>query len=448
MAQYFVGDPIKARLSGYYRARLTADEQGQARRIIRSLRRTCGEGCCASGAYTDLEGGVHPVAVEAGRFNDNSVAGSTATVGEVVCAAVLRVGQGSDMGVPPAAAGEAAKDREESAGKGGADGQGQGDEGGQGDGGGGQGGDKDGEQKGDMPPQEGGQGQGQGQGQSPPPDAAETLLERFWQLREYCERGDEVADIISTRTIRNAAIMYAAGLELEACVHAACLTWPESARDACSVKTIAPQKMRKVPEPRRQGDGEPQDKEAGYHACFPYVLTLARQRIPILMIGPAGTGKGYLARQLAQAIRTEAHPEGLPFGMAPLTEGASVAWLLGRNMPQGYITTDFVECYRSGGVFLFDEIDSGNPNMLVTVNDALENGELHNSINGERIPRHPDFIPVAAANTYGLGADATYTARNRLDGATLDRFRMGRVEMEYDRKLERRIVATQLGGGK
>ncbi|HEX4591214.1 MAG TPA: hypothetical protein VH120_14845, partial [Gemmataceae bacterium] len=40
------------------------------------------------------------------------------------------------------------------------------------------------------------------------------------------------------------------------------------------------------------------------------------------------------------------------------------------------------------------------------------------------------------ANTYGTGADRQYVGRNQLDESTLDRFRIGQVEMDYDCDVE------------
>jgi MoxR-like ATPase len=54
--------------------------------------------------------------------------------------------------------------------------------------------------------------------------------------------------------------------------------------------------------------------------------------------------------------------------------------------------------------------------------------------------RHADFVCIAAANTYGHGADRVYAGRNQLDGATLDRFRTGIVAMDYSEALEEQLV--------
>jgi hypothetical protein len=55
------------------------------------------------------------------------------------------------------------------------------------------------------------------------------------------------------------------------------------------------------------------------------------------------------------------------------------------------------------------------------------------------IERHKDFICIAAANTFGMGANRVYVGRNQLDAATLDRF----VPFDWpvDEELEASFVA-------
>lgn len=43
---------------------------------------------------------------------------------------------------------------------------------------------------------------------------------------------------------------------------------------------------------------------------------------------------------------------------------------------------------------------------------------------------------IATANTFGRGANRSYAGRNQLDEATLDRFRIGTVECDYDATIE------------
>ena len=118
--------------------------------------------------------------------------------------------------------------------------------------------------------------------------------------------------------------------------------------------------------------------------------------------------------------------------------------LLGRLLPVGdggqfeYVRSEFVRCYEEGGVFLFDEIDAADSNTLLVLNAALANGRMALSNRPENpvANKHPDFVCIAAANTFGTGADRQYVGRSHLDESTLDRFRIGQIEMDYDAEVE------------
>lgn len=151
----------------------------------------------------------------------------------------------------------------------------------------------------------------------------------------------------------------------------------------------------------------------------------------VLFVGPAGSGKGMLAEQLAEGLK-------LPFAQVCMTAGASETWLFGRQTPNGFIEAPFSKFYRDGGLFFIDEIDAADSNLLLAINTALANGVLFNPISGETIKQHADFYCVAASNTFGKGSDAVYTARSRLDYSTLDRFVP--IEVDYLEEIERKIL--------
>lgn len=181
------------------------------------------------------------------------------------------------------------------------------------------------------------------------------------------------------------------------------------------------------------------EPKAHYHPAFEKVLKLASRRKHVFLPGPAGCGKSHMARQVAEAL-------GLAFGMISLSGGVSESKLVGRSVPdittgkEHFKTTQFVEIFENGGVFLFDELDAADPNVLLIINSALANGELAVDRADEPIAKmHRDFVCIAAANTMGRGADRQYVGRNELDESTLDRFRIGIVPMDYDAELERAL---------
>jgi MoxR-like ATPase len=128
-------------------------------------------------------------------------------------------------------------------------------------------------------------------------------------------------------------------------------------------------------------------------------------------------------------------------------EGVLQGWLLpvDEHMKFSYVRSKFVRAYEEGGVVLLDELDAADNNVLMIVHAALANGLWDIPLRGEGAPplvRHDNFIVIAAANTHGHGADRVYVGRQQLDGATLDRFAMGRLEVDYDEEMERRAYRS------
>ncbi len=168
-------------------------------------------------------------------------------------------------------------------------------------------------------------------------------------------------------------------------------------------------------------------------AVYDHVLDLAKMRKNILLVGPAGCGKTYLGELVAKSL-------GLDFGSLSCTAGMSENHLLGRGVPNitkgnnVFQGTRFLELYEDGGLFLLDELDSADPNLLLSINSAIANRycNVPNRPSESRAEQHPDFVLIATANTFGRGATRVYAGRNQLDEATLDRFRIGTVECDYD----------------
>lgn len=180
-------------------------------------------------------------------------------------------------------------------------------------------------------------------------------------------------------------------------------------------------------------------------AWFDRALKLASARQNCLLIGPAGAGKSYGAKLIAKALDLAYTPISLSGGT---DEGVLVGWLLpvaegGRFI---YVPSAFVDAYEHGGVVLLDELDAADPNVLLVVNEALANGHFPLPLRRDKpvAEKHEDFVCLAAANTHGHGADRVYVGRNQLDGATLSRFRIGQINVDFDETLERRLYADSV----
>ena len=258
---------------------------------------------------------------------------------------------------------------------------------------------------------------------------------RGWIRAQHETHGTQPVDSLdSNRPVEAARRMIDAGISAKTCLYAMTLHWPLATRDQAGIETVDFQ-------------SESEDLGAGTHRLAGYVLKLMTaakgQGFGVMAIGPAGSGKSFVMKQAAKMIQTAAHPNGLPYGETPMTPGATRGDLLGRHTLEGFIPSQFVEIYSGGGVFNFEEIDASDPGMLIVVNNALAGRHLFNSVNGEVYEKHPDFIAVATANTFGLGADAKYTGREKLDLATIDRFRMARVTMSLDESLAEYLMFSE-----
>lgn len=156
------------------------------------------------------------------------------------------------------------------------------------------------------------------------------------------------------------------------------------------------------------------------HHNFETLIHIVHAGQPVMLVGPAGTGKSHAAEQAASVL-------GLDFFAMSVGAQTSKSDLIGyMDAMKNYVSTPFRKAYENGGLFLLDEIDAGNSNVLIQLNAALANGYM--SFPDEMVRRHENFRFVASANTFGLGANRQYVGRNQLDAATLDRF----VTLQWD----------------
>ena len=178
---------------------------------------------------------------------------------------------------------------------------------------------------------------------------------------------------------------------------------------------------------------------------FTSVIKLALLRRNIMLVGPAGCGKTFMAEKIAEAL-------DLSFSSISCTAGMSESQLLGWLLPTGdngkfeYRAAPFIEAYENGGLFLLDELDAGDSNTLMILNQALSSNQFQipQRLENSTVKRHPDFVCIAACNTYGQGADMSYVGRNQLDAATLDRFCANTVEMNYSPIVEDALILPEV----
>lgn len=394
--RFRTGDTITSRLADYYRDVdvLSEKQQALARNIIKCLRRTANDNHTAAGTYyMRREGRSVRIAVAKGALTINGttyrVGGVKDSVGEVICEGVKRWLFSEDTS------------RHDT---------------------------------GDI--QVTTESQPEPVATEPEPEPTPTpveneydyLIRRYREIIAYLEShpdsDGEPIDDVSNATYINSRKMLEAGIPTDAILHAFAITWTDNMRRELEIPTYDIRDF-----------GTP---EKGEHRAVPYVTTLVKARVPTYLSGPSQAGKSYLLEGVAERM-------GLPFELLPFSNGVSIAWLFGRPMNNGYVGTAWRRMYGNGGVFCGDELDAGNANLLAGLNNAISNDTFSNPVKGDEsggevIQKHPDFYFVAAGNTWGTGPTRKYPGRNPLDGATLERIRMGRVYVGYDRPLQESLL--------
>lgn len=169
------------------------------------------------------------------------------------------------------------------------------------------------------------------------------------------------------------------------------------------------------------------------HEEFETLLNCVSARVNVLMVGPAGSGKTMAAEKVAESL-------GLKYYTMSVGAQTTKFEFFGYTDANGNVVrTLFREAFEHGGVFLIDEMDAGNANVIVSINQALANGCT--AFPDGMVKKHADFVLIASANTWGAGANKEYVGRNQLDASTIDRFAM--IEWNYDLKLEEALTPNK-----
>lgn len=179
------------------------------------------------------------------------------------------------------------------------------------------------------------------------------------------------------------------------------------------------------------------DPKKLYHYTFDRILNQILMNKPVMLVGPSGSGKSYTAKQLANLLGVRLYN----FGFV----ADEITTIKGYTDYQGnFVETPFYEIYKNGGLCFFDEVDNSESKALMELNKIIgSNGyEPYLFPNGEIVTPHPNFRIIAAGNTWGDGADALYSTREKLDAATMNRF--ASISYGYDKKIEKVILKDYL----
>ena len=148
----------------------------------------------------------------------------------------------------------------------------------------------------------------------------------------------------------------------------------------------------------------------------------------IAFVGDAGTGKGYVSRQIAEAL------DGEFYEVNAVQDKYDLTGFVDAN--SYYVETPWYRACKSASdgnavVFLFDEVDCSIPEVLKIFNEGVASREF-TFPNGETL-EFPNLIIICASNTAGTGADLKYVA-NKLDDSTLNRYVY--IEVDFDERIE------------
>ena len=158
---------------------------------------------------------------------------------------------------------------------------------------------------------------------------------------------------------------------------------------------------------------------------FESILQYASNNINLLLVGGAGTGKGTIAENIAKVLQAD-------FFEVPACQ-LEHQWEGFVDANGNYKATEFYLACKNASegkktVLLLDELDCCDPCTLKHFNDCFER-KWYRFPNNEKLDFKENLILIAAANTFGTGANMQYIG-NQLDSSTLDRFTV--KEISYD----------------
>lgn len=200
---------------------------------------------------------------------------------------------------------------------------------------------------------------------------------------------------------------------------------PETQEEQEQEEQEEKQEEEKQEQEEQEKPEEKKEQETIRHEKTDVVEICIKAGIPVYLYGPAGTGKTEIARTVSYDLHLDFYT------MSKVQSAYDLSGFIDAHGK--YQVTEFYRAFTKGGIFLLDELDASAPDAVIALNSAIANGFY--SFPTGRETAHPDFHVIATGNTSGYGADSTYTGREAVDGATLDRFAV--ITIDYDVRIER-----------
>lgn len=172
------------------------------------------------------------------------------------------------------------------------------------------------------------------------------------------------------------------------------------------------------------------------HRQFPALMkacnarTVSGRRLNVYLCGPAGSGKTRATQEAAKALGVDFYLHG--------AASADYKYLGFVDAGGTYQETGFFRAWRDGGVVCLDEADASAADAIIAMNAGLAGDMMDFPGSPVPVKRHADCVVIVCGNTWGRGGDRQYSARSKLDEATLNRF--VKIDWPIDEVLERRML--------
>ena len=184
------------------------------------------------------------------------------------------------------------------------------------------------------------------------------------------------------------------------------------------------------------------------HPAFSDVFEALHYKNSVCLVGPAGTGKSTLVKQVWDKLANINNMDSREtFQFIGCSAGLSEAQLLGKMDAHGkYHMGLAVDKFENGGLNLWDEADAMDGNAGL-IRNAMLDGQGYIAVpNRTEDPiawKHDNYFDASCMNTFGDGQDFTYSGRGQQDSATLDRLGDTTIFIDYDPSLEKALIGKQ-----
>lgn len=213
------------------------------------------------------------------------------------------------------------------------------------------------------------------------------------------------------------------------------------------------------------------------HKATGLALTFLTTERLCWLIGPPGTGKTHLVGTCAAKLGAALNKR-FPYVVLSLTRATSPSAFYGKQRIDGTaflidymhaVESDdtaraaeiakeakehgdvtislFERIIISGGIIGLDEADRADPNTMQMLNAVIAQRYFLNPVSQTERQLHPDTMFMAMTNTEGLGANRMHNTADKMDDATVDRFRATRMFVGLDKELANRKFAEIIAAG-